>query len=253
MTLSPETAHPIRPFTPVSRIDEVESRIREYIAQNELQPGQRLPGEAWFAEQLAVGRPLIREAMKGLEAVGAIEVKRGVGRFVGTFDPDAYLSHYTTQVLLQSFTEHELAETRCLLEIAMATDAVARLEDEDLAHIRFIWGQIQASASAGKADIKADVSLHRTIMARAGNRLIVAMLDAVYALGTRRQASHEQSPDKLGEDLAEHAAIVEAALARDGRAVRSALIAHFRTTASRLGFEQRWHDLFSQDPVEKGH
>lgn len=252
MTVPTKATYSIRPFDPVSRIDEVEARIKEFITQNDMQPGQRLPGESWFAEQLGVGRPLIREAMKGLQAVGAIEAKRGVGRFVGAFDPDAYLSHYTAQMLLQSFTEQELVETRCLLEISMATDAVSRLRDEDLTEIQRLWAEIQDSAAAGKSNTGADMGLHRVIMGRAGNRLVVSMLDAVYALATRRQATSSSSPEMILEDVAEHRAIVQAAMARDGRAVRAALITHFRTTATRLGFEQRWQDVFSQQDVVKG-
>src|SRR5829696_5901829 len=79
---APASGYPIRPFSPVSRLEEVDERIKEYIAKNELRPGDRLPGESWFASQLGVGRPLVREAMKGLEAVGVIEARKGVGRFV---------------------------------------------------------------------------------------------------------------------------------------------------------------------------
>ncbi len=252
MSQTPGSLHPIRPYTPSSRIGEVEVRIREYITANELPHGARLPGEAWFAEQLQVGRPLIREAMKGLEAVGLIEARKGVGRFVSTFDPEAYLRAYTTEMLLSSFSEQELNETRCLLEISMATDATSRLTDDDIDEIRRLWGRIRAAAIAGESDTEADLSLHRAIMRRTENRLIVAMLDAVYALAVRRRTSDGQpyDPAKLREDLAEHAAIVKAVEARDGQAVRAALIAHFRTTATRLGFEQRWHDVFTQPSVE---
>lgn len=251
MSQPPGLPHPIRPYTPTSRAREVEARIREYITANELPAGSRLPGEEWFAEQLQVGRPLIREAMKTLEAVGMIEARRGVGRFVSSFDPDAYLRTYTTEMLLQSFDERELQETRCLLEITMAADATHRLTGEDLAQIQHYWERIQAGAVAGYSDTEADLGLHRTIMQRADNRLIVAMLDAVYALSKRRfQEGVPYDAHKLQEDMAEHAAIVEAAEARDGPAVRRALVNHFRTTATRLGFEQRWHDVFTQDPVE---
>ena len=251
MSHPPGLSHAIRPYTPTSRLQEVEARIREYVTDNELPPGARLPGEEWFAEQLQVGRPLIREAMKGLEAVGMIETRRGVGRFVAAFDADVYLRAYTTEMLLQSFDERELQETRCLLEITMAADATHRLTDADLVTLRGYWDQIQAAALTGRSDTEADLGLHRTIMQRADNTLIVAMLDAVYALTKRRQDA-EQAYDaaKLEEDLAEHAAIVRAAEARDGPAVRRALVSHFRTTATRLGFEQRWHDVFTQDPVE---
>lgn len=252
MSRTHDSLSPIRPYTPTSRIREVELRIREYIANNDLPPGSRLPAESWFAGELGVGRPLIREAMKGLEAVGMIEARRGVGRFVSSFDPEAYLSNYTTEMLLHSFSEQELYETRCLLEISMATDATGRLTDEDVEDIRALWVRIQAAAAANIIDVDADLDLHRTIMRRADNRLIVAMLDAVYALAMRKRAGGEPPyrPENIQQDLIEHAAIVRAAEARDGQAVRVALVNHFRTTATRLGFEQRWHDVFSQPLVE---
>jgi GntR family transcriptional repressor for pyruvate dehydrogenase complex len=242
----------IRPLSPTSRIREVELRIREYITGNDLAPGARLPGESWFASELQVGRPLIREAMKGLEAVGMIEARRGVGRFVSSFDPEAYLSNYTTEMLLHSFSEQELNETRCLLEISMATDATKRLTDKDIEHIQALLARMQAAAATDTIDVEADLDLHRTIMRRSENRLIVAMLDAVYALAVRRRAGEvlPNSHDNIQQDMAEHAAIVRAAEARDGQAVRTALVNHFRTTATRLGFEQRWHDVFSQHVVE---
>jgi DNA-binding FadR family transcriptional regulator len=253
MSFSTEAPYPIRPYSPDSRIDEVESRIREYITNNDLQPGHKLPGEAWFASHLGVGRPLIREAMKGLEAVGVIEARKGVGRFVQAFDPEAYLRNYTTQMLLSSFTEQELNETRCLLEISMVADATSRLTDDDLEEIGACLARLEDATNRETIDVEADLGLHRAIMRRSGNRLVVAMLDAVYALEVRRDETRGRTSNlaAIREDLAEHAAIVAAAQQRDGRAVRAALIAHFRTTATRLGFEQRWRDVFSQPIVEE--
>ena len=237
------SASVIRPLSPSSRLEEVKVRINEYIAQNRLQPGDRLPGEAWFASQLGVGRPLVREALKGLEAVSAIEARKGVGRFVRAFEADTYLSHVATQVLIKSFSEREISETRCLLEIAAVSDAVERLTDADLLEIERLWERISSDAAKGMKNTPADLGLHRVIMSRADNRFIVAMLDAVYALAVQRDAKEEYEAAKISEDLAQHEAIVRAARARDGQAAQAALIAHFETTAERLGFVPRWRDL----------
>ena len=248
-TYGPAIADPtaIRPLSPASRLDEVGARIREYIAANELLPGDRLPGESWFAAQLRVGRPLVREALKGLEAVGVIEARKGVGRFVRAFQADTYLSHFTTQVLIESFSEREIIETRCLLEIAAVSVAVERLTDEDLAEIERLLAEMRASAERGESNPAGDLGLHRVIMSRAENRFIGAMLDAVYAMTMRRGGADAHSPEKISEDLAQHEGIARAALARDGRAARTALIAHFETTAGRLGFVPRWRDLLVTD------
>jgi len=245
MTSPADLSFPIRPYSPDSRIDEVESRIKEYINDNQIGEGQQLPGESWFATQLEVGRPLVREAMRRLEAVGLIEVRRGIGRFVREFDPEAYLSHYTTQMLISRFSERELVETRCSLEITMAVDAVHRLGDDDLEKISELWREMQDLAARGESNPAVDLALHRVIVSRADNRLIVSILDAVLALSFRRLEQKEHSKENIQEDLKEHEAIVRAALARDGDGVRAALITHFSTTASRLGFGQRWQSLFS--------
>jgi GntR family transcriptional repressor for pyruvate dehydrogenase complex len=249
-----EALAPIRPYRPDSRIEEVEARIREYITNNSLEPGHRLPGESWFAEQLEVGRPLIREAMKGLEAVGMIEVRKGVGRFVRAFDPDAYLRNYTTSMLLNSFSERELAETRCLLEISMAADAIDRLTDADLLELAAVWKRLEAAQAADTSDPGADLDLHRLLMRRADNRVMAAILDAIYAMTIRRNvAVTELTRRHREEDFAQHAEIVRAAERRDGQAARAALVNHFRSTASRLGFELRWRKVFAHDPVSLEH
>lgn len=236
----------LRTTPPVTGMEEVEERIREYIVENELKPGEKIPGEEWFAQQLGVGRPLVREAMRGLEAVGILEARRGSGRYVGEFDAEAYLRRYTTDMLLSRYTERELLETRCVLEIAMAADATGSLTDEDLDEIRELWARIQDAASRGESSTDADLALHRVLMRRTDNRIIVAMLDAVHALAVRRISEGGNSSEKIAEDLAQHDVIVRAALARDGDAMRSALIAHFATTARRLGIAQRWSELFAQ-------
>jgi len=234
----------IRPYSPLSRKEEVDLRIKEYIAGNELEPGDRLPGESWFAAQLGVGRPLIREAFRGLEAVGVIETRKGVGRFVSKFAADSYLSHFTTEALLQSFSEREIDETRCLLEIAAVSNAVERLTDDDLQQIRAFMAEMRGHARNSNRDAASDLGMHRTIMSRADNRIIAVLLDAVYSLAIARVLPQTGTSEMIEQDLSEHEAIAAAALRRDGTAARTALIAHFETTAQRLGFEPLWRGLY---------
>jgi GntR family transcriptional regulator, transcriptional repressor for pyruvate dehydrogenase complex len=234
----------IRPLSTISRQEEVGTRIKEYIAENGLRPGDRLPGESWFAAQLSVGRPLVREALKGLEAVGAVEAKKGVGRFVGAFEAESYVRHFTTDVLIHSFSERELTEIRCLLEIAAVSEAVEHLTNDDMDEIRRLLDGMRDRALHEQDYTAEDLGMHRVIMARTGNRFIAAMLDAMYVLAAAR-VQESRPGENAAVDLAEHEAIAAAVLGRDGRAARQALMRHFETTAARLGFVPRWHDLFT--------
>jgi DNA-binding GntR family transcriptional regulator len=49
------------------------------------------------------------------------------------------------------------------------------------------------------------------------------------------------------QDIKEHEAIAAAAVRRDGPAARRALIAHFETTSSRLGFRPLWRDMYGKE------
>jgi GntR family transcriptional repressor for pyruvate dehydrogenase complex len=90
------------PFDAVPRVsvhDEIRDQLRRFIRDSGLEPGDRLPGEAAIALQLGVGRPAVREALRSLEAVGAIATRKGIGRFVGRFEPETYVRNFTTEAL----------------------------------------------------------------------------------------------------------------------------------------------------------
>jgi GntR family transcriptional repressor for pyruvate dehydrogenase complex len=236
-------ASQLRRLPALSRQRDVAAQIKDYIARNELKPGDQLPGEEWFASELGVGRPLVREVLKGLEAVGAVETRKGVGRFVGAFEAETYLSHFTTEVLIQSFEARELVEVRCLLEIAAVADVVDRLTDESREELVRLLEGMRERIARGEVYVAEDFGMHRTIMRHADNRFIVAMLDAIYALSIAHGAAVFR-PESAAQDLAEHEAIVAAILARDGEAARAALMAHFETTARRTGFHPLWRHVF---------
>ncbi len=247
--IHPGTSAPsgIRPIESVSLVPEVHARLQEYIVENHLQPGDRLPSEAWLAAQMGVGRPLIREALRGLEAVGLIETRKGVGRFVRAFEVESYLGHFTADYLIQSFSMKDLAEARCFLEIAAVSGAVEQLTDEDCEQILGLLATMRERYEAGVTDTEADIGMHRVIMSRADNTIIAALLDAIYSLIVAG-GSPQSRPGELGlQDLREHEAIAAAAIRRDGPAARRALIAHFETTSARSGFRPLWRDVFGKE------
>jgi DNA-binding FadR family transcriptional regulator len=241
------TVNGIRPIETVSLVPEVHARLQEYILENNLQPGDRLPSEAWLAAQMGVGRPLMREVLRGLEAVGLIETRKGVGRFVRAFEVESYLGHFTADFLVRSFSMKDLAETRCLLEIAAVSGAVEQLTDEDCEQILVYLAAMRESFEAGVTDTDADIGMHRVIMSRADNTIIAALLDAVYSLTIAGGTSKERAHERGLQDLREHEAIAAAAIQRDGPAAREALIAHFETTSSRIGIRPLWRNVYGKE------
>jgi len=59
-------------------------RLLEYISEENLRPGDRLPTEQGLAEILGTTRNVTREAVKVLAAIGRLSVRRGAGIFVAS-------------------------------------------------------------------------------------------------------------------------------------------------------------------------
>lgn len=245
---APESTFPgIRPIESVSLVTEVHTRLQEYIVENHLEPGDRLPSEAWLATQMCLGRPLIREALSGMEAVGLIETRKGVGRFVRARAVESYLGQVNSDFLIRSFSVKDLAETRCLLEIAAISDAVEQLTDDDCEQVLAYLEDMRMSYLEGRSLTDADIGMHRVIMSRADNTIIAALLDAVYSLTVNRGTDPLRTKEQTQQDIREHEAIAAAAVRRDGAAARKALIAHFETTSSRIGFRPLWRNLYGKE------
>ncbi len=83
------------PFKPVRKqkvAEQIAESIREAILGGSFDPGQSLPSERDLAEQFAVNRSSVREAMLRLEAQGLVEVRHGGGTRVTDFLTTAGLS-----------------------------------------------------------------------------------------------------------------------------------------------------------------
>jgi GntR family transcriptional repressor for pyruvate dehydrogenase complex len=67
------------PASSESRVDAIAATLRSQILGGKYGPGERLPSERELSERLGVNRASAREALKQLEQLGMIEIRRGGG------------------------------------------------------------------------------------------------------------------------------------------------------------------------------
>jgi GntR family transcriptional regulator len=82
--------------------------LREAIADGRFGRGEQLPSEEQLSASYRVGRTTVREALKELESEGAVQVRRGRGRFVSSappvFRPITKLESVTEMLAAQGYT-----------------------------------------------------------------------------------------------------------------------------------------------------
>ena len=67
---------------------QVYDEIKDYILQNQMKAGDKLPTEMEMCEELGVSRNVLREAIKSLEITGIVSSKPGVGIIIQEFSTD---------------------------------------------------------------------------------------------------------------------------------------------------------------------
>jgi DNA-binding FadR family transcriptional regulator len=222
------TLNKLKPLDTTARYRAVQDELRSYIIDNRMQPGERLPSETALAKRLGVSRNVVREAIKGLEALGLVEVKVGLGVFVKAADLDDFLTNFTYGLLFDGQSVVELYEIRQRLEVSYVREAVRGLSDENLSEMERLLAEMEAQFAQDKEFILQDLALHRTLFHNVGNGTLLKLFDVfgtIYA-GTRHMF-REQHPDVIADDLNNHRLLLAALRDRDEELAAERLQATF--------------------------
>ncbi|MDT8328789.1 MAG: GntR family transcriptional regulator [Roseovarius sp.] len=157
---------------------QIAKAIRDAIVNGDMIVDQRLPSEAELADQFAVSRPTVREALKRLAAQSLIRTQRGAfgGAFVNRLSyEEAYGQQITTATLLLSMNAISFdvaCEARYALERACTPLSAARRSADILATMR---AEIHRQGQPGLSDesfCASDVAFHRALVDGAGNPVL---------------------------------------------------------------------------------
>ena len=97
--------------------DEAILQIKQMILDGRLRPGDRLPPEQELSASLGLSRSSLREAVKALEIIRVLDVRRGDGTYVTSLEPGLLLEAMSFVVdLHEDASVLELFAVRRILE-----------------------------------------------------------------------------------------------------------------------------------------
>lgn len=207
--------------------DDAISTIKAMIVSGELKPGQKLPPEKELSDTLGLSRNSLREAVKSLEIIRVLDVRRGDGTYVTSLEPRLLLEAMAFVVdLHQDQSIIEIFDVRRVLEPHAASLAATRITDEQLGRLRTSLDAVALTTSV--EDLVAhDLEFHQLISEAGGNSYLSSLLDAMSGETVRariwRGITEEGSSART---LSEHAAILQALQNHDPEMARAALTLH---------------------------
>ena len=210
---------------------ETVSRLAQLVAT--ATPGSRLPTERELCEQLGVGRSTLREAVRALAFIGAVEPRQGSGTFVGG-DPEAVDRLIGLGLVLHRSKVEEIVEVRRALEVQVARLAAERHTAADAESLRAVMVDMKAKVGDSLAASKLDVEFHLRLAKASGNNVLHHLLNGMRVLleaWTRRAIVNDGILQAI---IAEHDAILEAVFSRDVAEAERRMDFHQGNAAERL-------------------
>jgi GntR family transcriptional repressor for pyruvate dehydrogenase complex len=219
----------------VAVTDEAILKIKAMLLSGELKPGDRLPSEKELSEALGLSRSSLREAVKALEVIRVLDVRRGDGTYVTSLTPSLLLDAMSFVVdIHQDDSVLELFEVRRILEPAAAALATPHVTADDIAALRVLLAEVDRTTSVDDL-VANDIVFHRRISEHSGNAYLTRLLDTLSGSTVRarvwRGLTEEGSVERT---LTEHRAIVDALEAGDAGLVGAHMTVHVSGVAAWL-------------------
>ena len=231
-------------FSRPSVVEELQAYIRNYIIDHQLRPDDPLPSSNELAANLGVSVNSIREALKALETLGVLEVRRGVGIFVRPLNFDAI-----SKVLEHSFdfdpsTVAELLQIRKSLELSVVPETVKNIDKAGIQAIENLlneWERNIPTDTWGKLDRQ----FHNLLNGYANNKILAILLDIFWVAYDNSDLATQHSVQDPYDTLKHHRMILAGVRVKDIDATISAILNSYHEIDERLSLIV--HDRESQE------
>jgi DNA-binding GntR family transcriptional regulator len=209
------------PVPDASQTTLIYQRLRVAILDLDLAPGLRLT-ERWLESELDASRTPVRAALVRLESEGLAQ-RSGRGWIVSPIDLDELTA---------------LAEFREAVEVAVVRLACERASETELRSLGTT--PPDAEHSTPEDDLSSEDTdpavpdFHLRLAALSGNPFLVSAMEGIMTRLSRTRWLEVRTPAASAQAASEHEAIVRALGTRDADAAARLVVAHIRSTGSRL-------------------
>lgn len=220
-------------------------RIKEALINKHLKPGDFLPSEAELVKNLGVGKSTVREAVKMLQAMGVVEVRRGQGTVIREHPGEDLINPMIFQMIVQNGTPTDIVDLRMMFEPAYTLMAMERATPEDIANIRATIEQFEAKIHHHTQQAEDDLAFHYAILKSTHNPFVIKIGETVLQLF---KASITRSMHTIPEvALRDHRQIFEAFCAKDAHQLHTAIVRSFD------GWKQSLYGEKEQEEQQEDH
>jgi GntR family transcriptional repressor for pyruvate dehydrogenase complex len=202
--------------------DQIIDQFRDAILSGQLKPGERVASEKELIIQFGVSKATLREALRVLEAMGLIEIRKGTsgGAFVADVDMRTTLNSLVNFLRFEKVSINEITMFRYLIEPTVAGIAATRATDKDLFNLKKIIGR---TVTRSENEVSKEIGFHRYLARMVDNTLLNLIIDFVDNLLSTMKTELRLGVDFYRDVRKSHRLILECMIQKDPMAAAVAM------------------------------
>lgn len=205
------------------------SQIEQRIVAGDLKVGDQLPSEHDLAQQFAVSRTAVREAVKALRQKGLVEIRPGRGTFITNGTSDTIRDSLGMFMKFGSSNgSGNLVEVREILEPEIAALAATRITDEYITAMREAVEIMETALDNVDVFVESDLDFHLALAEGTQNPFIPILMDSIIDLLREQRKRTGLTKGGLARGQFHHKKILDAVSRRDSKAARQAMQDHLQ-------------------------
>ena len=211
-------------FSKIDKINLTDKITRQMISKvtsGFLKPGDKLPPEREMAEQMAVNRHTLREALRKLEMLELVSARQGDGIYVldyrdsGSIDLLKHILVSTKERTSEII--HDLLRIRTIVIPEMAATSAEKVTSEEINNIKNLL------EDPSKSIIDRDFAIHNFIARTSGNIFFNILLNFFNEIFRPHAAVYFSYDENINSSSRFHKNIIDALKRKDSRNAFSVL------------------------------
>ena len=208
--------------------------VRDALFEGRYAPGDFLGTEKDLAERHGVSRMVARDALRTLEAVGIVEIRRGAGggASITRGNPHLFAEALAVQLQLARIAPEEILEAQSAVECLAAELAAERATPADIERMRRLIAEAERLINDREAFTRASLEFHLAVADASGNRVLAYQLVSLQHISWPRR-NRTLTPAVARRVIEAHRELVGLIAARDAAGARAHMHAHVRMIRDR--------------------
>lgn len=214
----------------VSRVnlyEQIADKLEQLILNAEYTE-EKLPSEQALAEQFAVSRNVVREALKILKERGLIESRNGTGSYI-TKPEAANLSDVISRMVVMDHIDYRaIYDVRIILETAACRSAAEQVTTGQLLQMEELLERLKDRTLTVKERRETDFAFHEAIAEATGNPLLAVLVRAMKNIFIEMIEKGIFITGGIDDAIMRHARIMDALKVHDPQSAEAAMFDHLQ-------------------------